>query len=229
MMTAVAQPAATLLNWRGASRLIPSRYPSVGILDQIAAPEDLEAMFELEAWTNDRISAELGLLHRIPREEWVLGAPMSSVVMAAFCHPHPGGARFSTAERGAWYAARTIDTALAETIFHRTRELAEVGHFDTRMQMRLYQADFRAPFHDIRPASPRYTPLHDPDSYVESQRFARELLESGSNGIVYNSVRHAGGECVACFRPALVRGTRVAGYYEYLWDGTPTPRVRKIG
>jgi hypothetical protein len=223
-----SEPAVTLVNWPAANRLIASRYPTVGILDWIARPDDLKAMFELEAWTNDRISTELGLLHVIPRDEWVVGQPMSSVVMAAFCHPRTGGARFSTGERGAWYAARRLDTALAETVFHRTRELAEVGHFDTRVQMRLYQAAIRGSFHDIRSGAPQYRPLYDPDSYVASQRFARDLLDSGSNGIVYNSVRHPGGECVACFRPALMRRTRIASHYEYVWEGTPTPRIRRL-
>ena len=44
-------------------------------------------ILELETWTNDRISSELGALHRIPNEEWVAGRPMASVIMAAFCHP----------------------------------------------------------------------------------------------------------------------------------------------
>lgn len=228
MTAAAALPPAALVEWRAANRLIPSRYPSVGIFDRVSSPDDLEAILELDAWTNDRISTELGMLHIIPEYEWVLGAPMSSVIMAAFCHPRPGGARFSTAERGAWYASRTIETALAESIYHRTRELTEVGHFDTRMQMRLYHADFRSAFHDIRGGARRNAALYDPDSYTASQHFGRELLEAGSNGIVYDSVRHQGGQSVACFRPALVRRVRVAAHYEYRWDGTPTPRVRRL-
>ncbi|MGH7913623.1 MAG: RES family NAD+ phosphorylase, partial [Candidatus Binataceae bacterium] len=71
----------------GSYRLIPSRYPSVGIFDAVASREDLEAVFELENWTNDRISNELGILHNIPRNEWLTGQPMATVIMAAFCHP----------------------------------------------------------------------------------------------------------------------------------------------
>jgi len=48
----------------------------------------------------------------------------------------------------------------------------------------------------------------DRDSYKESQRLASELLEEGSPGIVYPSVRHQGGTCIACFRPALVNNVR---------------------
>jgi hypothetical protein len=200
----------------------------VGLFDRVASSEDLEAVLELEGWTNDRISNELGLLHTIPRDEWVTGRAMASVVMAAFCHPSPRGARFSSDRRGAWYAGRTLATAIAESVFHRTAELEDVGHFDTRVQLRLYHADVSAPFHDVRGGGRAYAELHRPDSYERSQAFARELLEAGSNGIVYRSVRHEGGECIGCFRPALVQNVRVAAHYEYRWEGTRTPRVIRL-
>lgn len=218
----------TRLRWTRACRLIPTRYPSVGLFDRVAAADDLDAVLELEGWTNDRISNELGLLHAVPKDEWVSGRPMASVVMAAFCHPAVGGSRFSSDQRGAWYAGRTLATALAEAVFHRTAELADVGHFDTRVQLRLYHADFAAPFHDIRDGGRAYASLHDPDSYRESQAFARDLLDSGANGIVYRSVRHDGGECLACFRPPLVSNVRVAAHYEFRWAGTRIPRVIRL-
>jgi hypothetical protein len=208
--------------------MIPSRYPVVGLLDRVASPADLEALFELEGWTNDRISNELGLLHTIPEQEWVTGEPMASVVMAAYCHPRPGGGRFSTEERGAWYAGRTITTALAESVYHRTAELREVGGFDTAVQMRVYLADFRARFHDVRPPSRAWMPLYDPDDYSESQALARQLLQAGSNGLVYRSVRDPEGECIACFRPPLVRHVRAGGHYEFRWEGRPDPVIRKL-
>jgi hypothetical protein len=227
MLGADKCPTSTI-RWIRACRLIPSRYPSVGLFDRIAAPEDLEAITELEAWTNDRVSTELGILNVVPREEWVVGRPMASVVMAAFCHPRPGGGRFSGPDRGAWYAGRTVETSLAESVYHRTRELAEVGYFDTRMQLRLFHADFRATFHDIRGEGRGFNRLYHPTSYTASQQFARELLESGSNGIVYRSVRHEGGECIACFRPKLVLNVRVAAHYEFRWEGKPEPVVRRL-
>jgi hypothetical protein len=121
-----------------------------------------------------------------------------------------------------------VDAALAESVYSRTRELAEVGHFETRMQMRLYHADFNVTCHDLRSQGRKYAACYDPDSYAASQQLAGGLLEAGSNGIVYDSVRHVGGECIACFRPRLVTGVRVAAHYEYRWEGTPTPRVRKL-
>jgi hypothetical protein len=219
------EPSVTTVRWTKACRLIPSRFPTVGVFDRIATTSDLEALLELEAWTNDRLSNELGILHVLPRDEWVVARPMASVVMAAFCHPRPGGGRFSGPDRGAWYAGRTLETALAESTYYRTRELAEVGALETRMEMRLYHADFRAEFHDIRPRRPHYAPLYDAGSYVESQRLGQALLALGSNGVVYRSVRHEGGECLACFRPKLVLNVRVAAHYEYRWEGRPDPIV----
>ena len=223
-----ALPPVSRVRWARANRLVPTRYPSVGILDRVATPDDLDAILELEAWTNDRVSTELGVLHVLPRDEWVIGTAMASVVMAAFCHPHPRGARFSAAERGAWYAARTLETALAESIFHRTNELVEVGSFETRMQMRLYHADVSGMFHDLRGERRRFAAAYDPGSYAASQQLARALFTDGANGIVYESVRHEAGECIACFRPALVRNVRVAAHYEYVWEGRREPRVRRL-
>ena len=216
-----------LIRWRNTARLIPSRFPVAGLFDRVAAPADLEAVFELEGWTNDRISEELGLLRRLPREEWVTGKPMASVIMAAFCHPASGGGRFSGEDRGAWYSARSIETAIAESVYHRTREIAEVGGYETRMQLRVYLADFAARFHDLRTMRGTAA-FYDPDSYGTSQPFARALLESGSHGIAFRSVRHPGGECLACFRPRLVTNVRVGGHYEFQWQGRPEPVVRRL-
>jgi hypothetical protein len=80
-------PPESLVRWTAAPRLVPSRYPVVGLLDRVASSADLDAVFELEGWTNDRISNELGLLHTIPESEWVAGTPMASVVKAAASRP----------------------------------------------------------------------------------------------------------------------------------------------
>ena len=218
----IASPPETHVEWTRACRLVPSRYPTVGVFDRVASAEDLPELFELEGWTNDRLSNELGLLHTIPAGEWVTG-PMASVVMAAFCHPHASGARFTGATRGAWYAGRDLETALAESTHRRSKELEEIGVTDARVQMRLYHADFAAPFHDVR--GEEWDHVHDPGDHEPSQRLGRSLLESGSNGIVYRSVRRPGGECLVSFRPRLVGGVRSAGHFEYRWRGGGAPQI----
>jgi hypothetical protein len=221
-------PPVTRISWRDTARLVPSRYPSAGLFDKVAKAEDLDLVIELEAWTNDRVNTELGLIHAVPPEEWVTGKPMASVVMAAFCHPNPRGSRFSSPQRGAWYAGRNLDTAVAESLYHRGRELQEIGVTDARMEMRLYRADFRNTFHDLRGGDPSFVRFLDPDSYAASQALAARLLASGSNGLVYPCVRAPEGECIACFRPPLVGGVRTAGHYEFRWQAGAAPLVRRI-
>lgn len=220
-------PALVAVRLIDTHRLIPSRFPAVGQFDAVAAPDDLDAILELEGWTNDRIAVELGVVHMLPRDEWLTGAPNASIVMAAFCHPHPDGGRFNTPDLGAWYAGLSLDTAIAETVYHRSRELDEIGVTDTFVQMRQYLADLDCTFHDARP-SPEFDDCHDPDSYSAGQALCRALRPAGSNGVLFRSVRHAGGECVACYRPRLVGNVRQGAHFEYRWEGTRAPRVIQL-
>jgi hypothetical protein len=221
-------PPITRISWRDTARLVPSRYPSAGLFDKVASLDDLELVIELEAWTNDRVNTEVGLIHAVAPEELVTGKPMASVVMAAFCHPNPLGSRFSSPQRGAWYAGRHLETAIAESLYHRGRELHEVGVTDARMEMRLYRADFKNTFHDLRGSDPSFARFLDPDSYAASQGLAARLLANGSNGVVYPCVRAPEGECIACFRPPLVAGVRIGGHYEFRWQAGVAPLVRRI-
>jgi hypothetical protein len=220
-------PPTINLKRRGTFRLIPGRYPSTGILDRVAAPKDLDAVLELEGWSNDRISGELGILHALPRKEWVIGTPLATIVMAAFCHPPPEGGRFNDSSRGAWYAAFTLKTAHAESVHARTRELEEIGGwFDTSMQMVSYTAHFTARFHEIR--GRKFAAYLNPDDYTKSQALAHELLEAGGNGIVYPSVRDRGSTCLACFRPRLVKNVKQGAFYKDKWTGSREPAIRKL-
>jgi hypothetical protein len=60
--------------------------------------------------------------------------------------------------------------------------------------------------------------LHSTD-YGPSQALARELRAAGSDGVVYPSVRHAGGECVGVFYPDLIKPCVQAQHLIYSWDG----------
>jgi RES domain-containing protein len=222
-------PPVTRLQQKDTHRLIPSRYPPVGVLDVVTLPEDLDLIFELEGWTNDRITAELGIIRMLPADEWVIGRPHATAVMAAFCHPAPNGGRFNTLDLGAWYAAFDLDTAFAESVHHRTKELKEIGVFETAVQMRQYLSDFDADFHDVRGDDPAFAPLHDPDSWEASQPFGADLRRQGSNGIAFRSVRNPGGECLACYRPPLVLNVRPAAHFEYQWQGTPKAVISELG
>ena len=129
-------PPITRLQQQDTHRLIPSRFPPVGVLDVVTLPEDLELIFELEGWTNDRITAELGIIHMLPADEWVVGRPHATAIMAAFCHPAPNGGRFNTPDLGAWYAAFDLETAFAESIHqHALGQFALHEHFGPQLRV----------------------------------------------------------------------------------------------
>ena len=186
----------------------------------------LRAIFELDAATNDRLLAQQQRLPGIGLEELVSAVPHASVVNAAFCHAHPLGSRFSGPGRGAWYAAFELETATAEVAFHKTVQLAEIGRFHDSVTYDDYLADFSAGFHDLRGRG--FRKCLDPVSYVESQTLAESLLDAGSLGVVYPSVRRQHGTCIAAFRPALVTNVRRARTYRFTWEGSQDPVVKRI-
>ena len=82
------------------------------------------------------------------------------------------------------------------------------------------------PARDLRSAR-RFRACLAPDSYVESQALADSLLDAGSLGVVYPSVRRAGGTCLACFRPALVTNVRRRQTWRFTWEAGTGPRIER--
>ena len=224
-------PPVGLLRRNDTHRLIPSRYSRTeeSVLAEIADDDShLADLFELDHATNDRLLAENQLLPGIGIHELVFGVPYFRIVNAAFCHPHPLGSRFNGPERGAWYAAFELETAQAEIAFHKSIELAEVGWSEPEeATYDGYLADFSAEFHDLR-RDKRFRTMLAPDSYVASQALAQSLLDAGSLGVVYPSVRRRGGTCVACFRPPLVMNVRKGRRYRFRFEGGAEPTVQPV-
>lgn len=215
---------------RDTHRFIQSKYSPKedSVLTRIADDaEHLAHLFDLDNATNDRLLAEQQLLPGISAQELVTGIPYASVVNASFTHAHPQGSRFAGPDRGAWYAAFEVRTSQAEVGFHKTVQLAEINRFFDDVTYDDYLADFNCELHDLRDAPERVNCL-DPDSYVASQTLAQELLESGSHGVIYPSVRRPKGTCLCCFRPALVTNVRKGPTYRFVWDGAPDPTITKL-
>jgi hypothetical protein len=227
----VKHPPVALVRRYDTHRLIPSKYSEGGdsVLVRIADDDaHLADIFDLDNATNERLLAENNLLPGIGVDELVFGLPYYRIVNAAFCHAHPLGSRFNGPERGAWYAAFEPETSQAEIAFHKWLELSEVGRTRESLTYDDYLADVSAELHDIRAAA-AFADCLAPDSYVASQGLAQELLASGSLGIVYPSVRHVGGICLACFRPALVTNVRKGSTYLFSWYGEPEPKIELQG
>jgi RES domain-containing protein len=207
-------------------RLIPSAYDEETVLNRLTTDSDeLNALFELEGATNERLLGEASLLPGITVRELVFGVSYSHIVNAAFTHAKPFGSRFNGPERGAWYAGFSLETAGIEVAFHRAEELREINWQEKETFLYVdFLADFRGEFHDVR-KDPRFAKCLDPNSYAASQKLAGELLDKGSAGVVYPSVRHSGGTCIACFRPALVNYVRKGGRVSVEFEDAFAPPV----
>lgn len=215
-MVEARTPRRVAVAWPEAWRIVPSRFPPTGVFDRIAAPADLDALFAIEALTNARLREELGQLALVPAGRRVSG-PGTQPIMAAFTHLNPDGSRFSDGSYGVFYAARALDTAVAETMFHRAKFMAATGEPPMDLPMRCYRTAIHGRLHDLRRG---WAAMLRPDDYGAPQALARELRAAGSDGVVYPSVRHPGGECVGVFHPDLVQPCVQARHLVYHWDGT---------
>ena len=214
--------------WKPCWRLVPSRFPPLGLFDRVADPGDLDIVIAIESLTNDRLRDDIGDITLVPPDERVSG-PGTTPIMAAFTHLNPEGSRFTDGRYGVYYAAIDIETAIAETRFHRTRFLAATNQPPIEIDMRSYASDLVAPLHDIRNRETDMPTIYtnEPMQYASAQILAKQLHDEGSNGIVYDSVRYTGGECVAVFRPRLLTPVKQGPHYCYVWDGVKITTVYK--
>jgi RES domain len=192
-------------------RLIPSRFPPIGAFETVSSADDLQAVMELEGWTNDRLVKER--LARLSRDEWVYGPPNASIVMASFLHAAPTGLRFNGPELGAWYASEAINTAIIEVSHHLRREAHRSGMPEMRSQYRTYSAMLDGAYEDIRGLQATRPALYAADDYSASQPFGEDIRRTG-DGIVYDSVRHVGGVNVVAYRPRKIRNVTLRDHYE---------------
>jgi len=213
-------PANSRVRWKDACRLIPSRFPPVHLFESVADPADLDVVFAIEQLANPRVRDAVGELRLVHPDDRISG-PGTSAIMAAFTHLNPEGSRFSDGAWGVYYAARVLETAVAEVSHHRARFLARTHEAPIEIDMRCYRVRVEASLVDLRGRhDPTHEALYAPDSYAASQAFARPLRAAGSQGIAYDSVRHPGGQCVALFTPrAVVPPARQAEHVTLRWDG----------
>jgi hypothetical protein len=207
------------VRWSKAYRIISSIFPPIDLFEDTSAPEDWELLASLEAKSNPRIVEVIGQLSLVPPERRVSG-PGASYVMAPFTHISPNWAgRFHDGTFGAYYAAKKAETALAETMHHRSeiyRASRETPGWFSQYRELIGRVDHS--FHNLTERKDHAECLA-PDDYVASQSLARDLRQNGSSGILYPSVRHEGGLCLAAFWPDVI-GIPVQGrHFAYHFNG----------
>lgn len=208
----------TQVEWKPSWRIIPSRFPPIQLFERVAVPEDLEAVVAVESLTNPRLRDEAGDIQLVPPGDRISG-PGSSVIMAVFTHLNPEGSRFGDGTFGVFHATNDLDTAIAETRYHREQFMRATSQDRMELDMRVYKVDLAAALHDLRGRQTEFPLVYHNDNYSAGQHLAATLRKEGSNGIAYSSVRRRGGECVAVFRPRLLSNCRQERHLCYVWDG----------
>jgi len=213
----VNHPPVTELDWSHQYRVISSEYPPINFFEQLVDPELMDELYHLESLTNDRLRDEAGDIALVPAEDRITG-PGASPVMAAFTHASVDSpSRFSDGSYGIYYASKTVETAIEETQYHRARFLSYTNEDAGEISMRVYIGKVIKPMHDVRGGS--FEHLHDPDDWTAGQAFGQAMKTIHSWGIVYRSVRDAGGECIAALRPPAVSIPKQGAHLSYVWDG----------
>nr|WP_206741978.1 RES family NAD+ phosphorylase [Hyphomonas beringensis] len=215
--------SAVRVNWPHAYRIIRSVHPPIDLFEDIADPQDWEALASAESKTNPRIQEQIGRLDLVPPERRV-GGPGASYLMAPFVHvstDRPG--RFTDGNYGIYSAGDCEEVAIREVAYHHGTVMMDSGEqAGWTSQFRVLINSMDLDLCDVRP----FTEYHHADNYDPSQKLGRQLREAGRNGILYQSVRCPEGECVGIFWPDLLTVPVQGDHFDYHWDGSRVDKVR---
>ncbi|MDR6874745.1 hypothetical protein J2Y55_005783 [Bosea sp. BE125] len=228
-MIDVSAVPATDLVWRGAVRIIRSLFPPIDLFEDIADPADWPLILAAEQKTNPRLMESVGNLALVPPERRVSG-PGASWLMAPFTHVSPDRpSRFSTGGFGVLYAGDSFEVALFETVHHHGRFMAATKQPPGwTSQFREILLDVEARLHDLRKPGSAVSAVLDPDDYAQSQELGNTLRAAGSEGVVYPSVRRAGGACVGLFYPDGASKPVQGRHLDYHWNGERVDLYRDL-
>ncbi|PTM40466.1 RES family NAD+ phosphorylase [Bosea sp. 124] len=219
MIDPAGLPVAAI-GWRGAVRIIRSVFPPIDLFEDIADPADWPLLLAAEQKTNPRLMAAVGRLDLVPPERRVAG-PGASWLMAPFTHVSPDRpSRFSAGRFGVLYAGDSFGVALFETVHHHARFMAATKQPPGwTSQFREILIDVEARLHDLRGPEVIATAILAPSDYAASQALGATLRAVGSDGVVYPSVRHPGGQCVGLFYPDGAGNPMQGRHLDYHWNG----------
>lgn len=196
-------PASSPLDWRPAIRLTSAEYAPLAAIEFAADAEEAAVALAAIASTSASLDRAARTYRALAPESRLSGKGAADAV-APFLFESTN--RFSSPEAGAYYAAADLETAAAEVWFHRERELRASGASRAAVDLRELHNGLRLAAADIRGQRSRRPALYDPSPGGNdvSRAFALLLRRRGVRALVYDSLRHVGGECVAVLQPRHV-------------------------
>lgn len=119
--------------------------------------------------------------------------------------------------------------AVAEVGHHLRREAVATGKADLSRTYRTYAATIAGTFLKLRGQSTLRPDIYDPAQYAASQGFGESVRSSGGQGVLYDSLRHAGGVNVVAFRTHDILDVVQTDHYEITVE-SDNPRIiaRKV-
>ncbi|MES2136900.1 MAG: RES family NAD+ phosphorylase [Pseudomonadota bacterium] len=211
-------------------RLVTTARLRESVLLGLVGNEDLAALAEIEGATSNRLLTQVRGSGEVQPYEMVYGMPCAAFINAAFAYAKPREMnRFNGPDRGAWYAGFEIETSLAEVRFHMTQMLATTGVFEAAVDYAELHASFAGDFLDLR-EHPKHSALNPEKSlgYPAGNALAEAVRVKGHNGIIYPSVRNAGGTCIAALFPHAVQSVAQGAIFRMTWRGSPEPTVERL-
>lgn len=217
------------VTWSPSHRIIASEFSGENLFDRLTSDVDyaklqdeVDALREIADLTNTHIQHEAGRFDLVHPQDRIFGRG-SGLIMAAFAFPG-GSSRFSDGTAGTYYAARELETAIAETQYHEESTLW--GSAPCITEKTVIHAELDATLVDVRQGHPSPPGLYDSEDYRVGQAFGGMVRQFQGHGIVYDAVRHRGGECAAIFRPPALRAATPVQTLFYVWDGTRVSDIR---
>ena len=210
-------------------RLVSSARLRPPMLEALVSADEIDTLAEIEGATSARLIAQDRGTEGVARDELIYGIPYAAFINASFAYWKPFEPNRFNARRGAWYAALDVTTCMREVAWHMADFLAKSGQLKGVVEYAEMFASMAGEFVDLR-GTPAH-PCLDPDpavGYPVGNALADAARARGLNGIIYPSVRHAGGTCIVALWPHAVQSVAPGAVYRFEWSGSPEPTIARI-
>lgn len=147
--------------------------------------------------------------------------PIVSAIQWPFAHP--AVSRYSSGAYGVWYAARSIDGTIYETVHHFRRntlasEVARNTNQPVIQERRVHLVHCSASLVDLRGLCTSDARLLDPSDYAHCQSLGAELRSSFLPGVMTLSARRHQEDVVGVFLQDALSNPRNVCYLTYTLD-----------
>ncbi len=197
-------------------RLIPSRFPPVSVYRDLVAPEQVEALVEVENKTNPRLRLQERLMAR--REAPKLdSAVLQNWNLAPFTYENPEGTTFFAPERSCLELADTPQTALAVSIARRARFLSRTKEAATALDMRMLKTPVEGRFIDMRQM---------PAELPQEQRWSLgDGVPADVDGILFRPPERPTATAIAVLKGQALGRSIQTTHYRFEWNGVRIDRL----